>query len=596
VKRLLSFLPIGSSLRNRSLPGGRRGFTLLELIIYIGVASLVLIGIISLFTLLAQQWLRGRARAAVEEDVRIVTERMRTEVESANAILAPQYKSVVLGDSPVGYWRLDETSGTTAKDSSGNGNNGTYSGGVTLNQQSILSDGNAAATFDGSSGYVEIPYNASLNPPIFSIEAWVKPTTTGTYLYVAGTLRTTLVTPITGYRLARLADGRWMFSIGDGTSDPSIYATSTAVNEYVHLIGTYDGARLRFYKNGVLESTSAGTLTLSQNTTKPLRIGAPPETSSNFFNGTIDDVAIYNRALTAEEVEEHYLSGIGDYLELDRTELTTTGTRTYSGYAWSGGDTGTGDIAGQSEGIGWLSLNCAGKSDPWDCDQVDNAFDNYAVTRRLDTLSGFAMLCPGDAATCQPSFLAFNCGSLPSADACKASDFKVTVDAAGEYHGWAWGDTIGWVSFNCADRGGSVCATSPYKVYETPTATGAELHGWAWSENYGWISFNCADRGGTVCATSPYKATTGLSGRRSRFAVLSQAWTIASGSGSPQNLTSGQTSIAKCTGWAGYFRLIANPPPARPLVQTCFQATYQGPGASTIAKYSTEARSSFQLR
>lgn len=55
-------------------------------------------------------------------------------------------------------------------------------------------------------------------------------------------------------------------------------------------------------------------------------------------------------------------------------------------------------------------------------------------------------------------------------------------------HGYAWSDNIGWVSFNCADRGGSVCTDSPYKVVIDYTT--GQLSGYAWSSNIGWISFD----------------------------------------------------------------------------------------------------------
>src|SRR4030095_11249083 len=79
-------------------------------------------------------------------------------------------------DTPVSYWRLDETSGTSATDSTG-GRTGTYTGGDTLNPTGALSDGadNAGST-NGTTGYVAVPYAAALNPAQFTLEAWAKPT------------------------------------------------------------------------------------------------------------------------------------------------------------------------------------------------------------------------------------------------------------------------------------------------------------------------------------------------------------------------------------------------------------------------------------
>src|SRR5262249_54513852 len=85
---------------------------------------------------------------------------------------SPIYSSVVLADNPIGYWRLGETSGPTAFDSSGLGHNGTYTGGVTLGVPgAIVDDPNTAARFNGSTGYVAVPggpFNMANN---FTLEA-----------------------------------------------------------------------------------------------------------------------------------------------------------------------------------------------------------------------------------------------------------------------------------------------------------------------------------------------------------------------------------------------------------------------------------------
>src|SRR5215831_14920886 len=80
--------------------------------------------------------------------------RFRPEVEALEERnLLSAYSSAVLADHPVAYYRLGETSGTTAVDSSGNGSNGTYVGGVALGQPGALLPGDTdpAAGFNGSS-------------------------------------------------------------------------------------------------------------------------------------------------------------------------------------------------------------------------------------------------------------------------------------------------------------------------------------------------------------------------------------------------------------------------------------------------------------
>ena len=64
-------------------------------------------------------------------------------------------------------------------------------------------------------------------------------------------------------------------------------------------------------------------------------------------------------------------------------------------------------------------------------------------------------------------------------------------------HGWAWSDTVGWISFNCTEGGpnqNDVCSTSSYGVNIDPST--GEMSGYAWSDNVGWISFKQADLAG----------------------------------------------------------------------------------------------------
>src|SRR5262245_42835397 len=84
------------------------------------------------------------------------------------------YSDQVIRDGAVAYWRLNETSGTTAVDVIG-GNNGTISGGVSLNQPGALADGDKAMLFDGATSYIQAPHSASLNvPTAVTLEAWIK--------------------------------------------------------------------------------------------------------------------------------------------------------------------------------------------------------------------------------------------------------------------------------------------------------------------------------------------------------------------------------------------------------------------------------------
>jgi len=96
-------------------------------------------------------------------------------VHAAQPNSSLSYPQVVLGDSPISYWRLGETSGNVASDQTGN-DNGTITGGVTLGQPGPVLGG-GSFTFDGSTGWVDLGTNPNLQPQQWSIEAWFKSTT-----------------------------------------------------------------------------------------------------------------------------------------------------------------------------------------------------------------------------------------------------------------------------------------------------------------------------------------------------------------------------------------------------------------------------------
>src|SRR5215467_3580288 len=83
------------------------------------------------------------------------------------------YSDKVIADGAVAYWRLNETSGTTAVDSIG-GNNGTISGSVTLNQPGGTSDGDRAMQFNSTGSVITVSSAGFMNTPQITVEAWAR--------------------------------------------------------------------------------------------------------------------------------------------------------------------------------------------------------------------------------------------------------------------------------------------------------------------------------------------------------------------------------------------------------------------------------------
>jgi DNA-binding beta-propeller fold protein YncE len=220
---------------------------------------------------------------------------------------APQstYAQTVTADTPAGYWRLDETSGTTAAKAAGGANNGTYTG-VTLGQPGLIgSASDKAVTFSGTSSRVQIASNTAVSPTAsVSVEAWIKPgalPATGAFASVTSKAES--------YSL-QFNGPRLEFTIIQNGTRRRLQAPANAIvvgNTY-HVVGTYDGTTQRLYINGTQSVSAALTGAITANT-NALYIGSW-DGSSEFYRGTADEVAVYTTALTAAQVLNHYNAGI----------------------------------------------------------------------------------------------------------------------------------------------------------------------------------------------------------------------------------------------------------------------------------------------
>lgn len=220
--------------------------------------------------------------------------------------LPSKYQRAVLADKPVSYWRLNETGGATTVDSA-DGNLGVIKGNVTFGVPgAIMTDGDTAMAFDGSSGYISIVYNDSLDfYGDFTIEAWAKPeelNQTETVLHKGRS-------PATDnwqYRLGLTARNQWRGSVRlNGITYDLIQQSTASLDTWVYLALTRSGDTLTFYVNGLRVATAIVNGKFSPST-GIIAIGRTGSTSSGYFKGSIDEVAIYNTALPAGRILEHY--------------------------------------------------------------------------------------------------------------------------------------------------------------------------------------------------------------------------------------------------------------------------------------------------
>jgi hypothetical protein len=222
------------------------------------------------------------------------------------------YVDIVSADAPVAYYRLDEASGTTGYDISGQGRTGVYSGGPTLGVAGAISgDTDTAVTFaSASSQSLGASSNASLptGSGALTLECWLKISAApgarqeALCIGLAGTANEAAYIAVLSS--GKIEAGLWTHNVVSGA------AISTGV--YHHIVMTSaggSGGTITLYVDGVSQGTTTATGALTYGTTA-LTVGAGSGNSLiDYFSGTVDEAAVYATALASGRVTAHYNAG-----------------------------------------------------------------------------------------------------------------------------------------------------------------------------------------------------------------------------------------------------------------------------------------------
>ncbi len=289
--------------------------TLTNAIVWTGLYSITTIGDNS--DVISEYFLDGRV-----DEVRIYN-RSLTAAEIAALYKSNAstigYNSVsldtgsVLKNGLVGHWTFDQKDITTNAilDKSGYGNNGGFLGGSTSSAKAAGKLGQGIK-FSDPSHQIRIPNDADISPPVAgTVSAWVKDRITRTGAWQVFVSKYNCITDRDGYALVKQPDNTFMLYLGTTTEAQGIGSNSSFTDRgWHHVVGTWTGTTGSLYVDGVLASAPQAMTWSPRTNTEPLTIGSCDVGYE--YDGTVDDVRVYNRALSATEVAQLYRTGTSD--------------------------------------------------------------------------------------------------------------------------------------------------------------------------------------------------------------------------------------------------------------------------------------------
>jgi YD repeat-containing protein len=271
---------------------------------------------------------------------------------TSGAASGSHYRSTVLDANPTSYWRLSETSGTTATSevavNEGN-DNGTYtSTGVTLGGTGPLPGSpTTAASFDGSSGYVSLPNSLLTSASYVSVGLWFKTTSSGVlFSYQKDALSNSSTPGSYTPALYVGTSGKLYGELWENSVAPIATSTSVANGNWHYAVLSAAGTTQSLYLDGALVGTLSGQVQVSGQPVDAIGNGFlggswPDEphysTSSNtgyptHFNGQIAEVALYTHALGLPAIQQQYTAGTHAANELTGATLPSGKTQAAVSY------------------------------------------------------------------------------------------------------------------------------------------------------------------------------------------------------------------------------------------------------------------------
>jgi len=255
------------------------------------------------------------------DDVRIYNYTLSAQ-EVANLYNAAKVNYVSGGDRTglVGWWTLDRTdiyyagTATTTYDRSGKNNTGTLVIGADATSGALTTGKiKQAIDFDGTNDYIDLftnsPSTSTLSPQQLTISAWVRLDAVGGGSWSWIVSNASFSKNVTGgFGLLRNSANTYAFNVNIFSQQASTGVIAALDGRWHHLVGTFDGSTMIAYLDSVSGTPVSYVSAITYYADEIFNIGSSVVNTSYtyFWNGGIDDVRLYNRALSAKEVKNLY--------------------------------------------------------------------------------------------------------------------------------------------------------------------------------------------------------------------------------------------------------------------------------------------------
>jgi hypothetical protein len=221
------------------------------------------------------------------------------------------YNRVIMKDGPTAYYPLDDATSTAVELNNFGAYDGTYYFSPAMEQPGATPATGKSVTFDGAASYMGFGNPAGLNfSGQISLEAWVNPATNH-----SGAIGDIIAHGFAGTPamevFLRMSVGQYQVGSFDGANHAVAYPMPAGdLNNWVHLVGTYDGVAWNLYRNGLLVARSTNS-TGAVSVDSDWALASRGLGDQRFFQGGVDEAAIYDYALTPAQVGNHYLEATG---------------------------------------------------------------------------------------------------------------------------------------------------------------------------------------------------------------------------------------------------------------------------------------------